>query len=253
MLAGVVIAACGGSSNSSSTSAGVAAKAATAGGTSSRPSAQVQREITKARQRLEKRDVGVRECLQKGGISTATKLGIQVSSQPPKGMTHAQYEAFVNKCGAHVENPVLRQAGAKFAACMRENGVNYPAPGTSAALGAKGLNTTSSAYKKALAKCRSVLSNALRATARAGGTGAAGSVGQAKAPPAALTVKVPASVTAILTRFTTCMRTHGVGAFPQPKGATFDMTGTHIDTHSATYKSAETHCNLILRALDQTG
>lgn len=167
---GCLLAGCG-SSSSGSRSTSTTTTAARTGATSSHPSAQVQREIKKARQRREKRDVAVRECLQKGGISPVTKLGIQVSSQPPKGMTHAQYEAFVSKCGAHIENPVLRQALAKFAACMRENGVNYPAPGTGAALGAKRLDTTSSTYKKALAKCRSVLSNAFRAGARTGGAG----------------------------------------------------------------------------------
>lgn len=66
-------------------------------------------------------------------------------------------------------------------------------------------------------------------------------------------VKVPASVTAIMTRFTTCMRTHGINGFPEPKGASFDLPGTNIDSHTPAYKSAEAKCNAILQALDPRG
>jgi hypothetical protein len=49
------------------------------------------------------------------------------------------------------------------------------------------------------------------------------------------------------------MRGHGIAGFPEPTGASFDLTGTGLDTHSASYKAAETACNHILQALDPRG
>jgi hypothetical protein len=249
--ASAVLSACGSSSNSSSsTGTSTVGKVVS---TSSRPSAQVQREITKTRQALEKRHVAVSECLRKGGVSTLAKVGIQVSSQPPRGMTHTQYEALVNKCGGHIENPLLRQAFAKFATCMRANGVNFPTPNTSGKgpiFSAKGINTTSPAYRAAVAKCRSVLSTAFRASAGTRGSGrTAGSTSQAKpAPVVRPKVKVPPAITHDLERFTACMREHGVTSFPEPEGASFNTTHLHLDPNSAQYKAAAKTCEPILQA-----
>jgi hypothetical protein len=95
-------------------------------------------------------------------------------------VTRAQYEAALKKCGggafrgggARFKNPVFRQTLTRFAACMRENGVNLPAPNTSGngpIFDTKGLNTTSSKFAKAQAKCRSALRGAFRGPSGAGG------------------------------------------------------------------------------------
>jgi hypothetical protein len=262
VLACLGLAACGESSTSSSSSAStsVAAKAATAGGTSSGPAGHANGEIGTVRRELEKHDTVARACLQKKHIALPT-LGVQVSSNTPKGMTRAQYEAVVNKCGGRIENPVLRLAIAKFATCMRENGVNYPTPGKGSVLGTKGLNTTSPAYRKAATKCSSVLRTAFRASAGAhggvrgapggtsGSTGAAGSAGSAKTPPTVRPkIKVPPAVTKALQKFTACMRENGVTSFPEPEGASFNVSHVHLDTKSAQYKAAEKKCEPILQA-----
>jgi hypothetical protein len=265
VLACLGLAACGESATSSSSSAStsVAAKAATAGGTSSGPAGHANGEIGTVRRELEKHDTVARACLQKQHIALPT-LGVQVSSNTPKGMTHTQYEALVNKCGGHIENPLLRQAFAKFATCMRANGVNFPTPNTSGKgpiFSAKGINTASPAYRAAATKCRSVLSTAFRASAgtrggvrgapggTSGSTGAAGSAGSAKTPPPVRPkIKVPPAVTKALQKFTACMRENGVTSFPEPEGASFNVSHVHLDTKSAQYKAAEKKCEPILQA-----
>ena len=98
-------------------------------------------------------------------------------------MTRAQYEAAIKKCGggafaggaaARLKNPTYLAALSKFAACMRENGVNVPAPNTSGKgpiFDTKGIDTASSQFKAAESKCRSDLIGAFR-------RGAAGGAGQ---------------------------------------------------------------------------
>ena len=104
-------------------------------------------------------------------------------------MTRTQYEAIRKKCGANflgggglrrglpgigsrLQSPAVVQALAKFAACMRENGVNVPAPNTSGkgpVFNTKGLNTTGSAFRTAVTKCISKLPGARRAHPGAAG------------------------------------------------------------------------------------
>jgi len=197
VLAVVVLSACGGSSkSSSSTGTSTVAKAAT-GGTSSGPAGQTG----KRRRELEIRGTARRECLQKNGVKLpkgTTGLGL------PKGVTRAQYEAALKKCGGGLggrgnlaSNPAFKQAFAKFATCMRENGVNFPAPNTSGkgpVFSAKGVDTKSTAFRAASTKCRSVLSTAFRSASKAsrppggappaaGVPGGAGATGQAKPTP----------------------------------------------------------------------
>jgi hypothetical protein len=150
----------------------------------------------------------VRECLQKNGI-TLPKFTPGKRPAPgtgggfpggaggrtlPKGVSRAQYEAALKKCGGglnggaffrggagHFNSPVVKQALAKFAACMHENGINVPAPNTSGKgpiFNTKGLNTSSATFKAAEAKCSSDLDGAFRA--HPGGAGAPpGSAGAA--------------------------------------------------------------------------
>jgi len=73
--------------------------------------------------------------------------------------------------------------------------------------------------------------------------------GAARIPP----VKVPPRVTAIMSRFTACMRAHGVAGFPEPEGASFNLTHTHVDATTTAYKAAQAQCNSILQALDSPG
>ena len=198
LLACLGLAACGGSSSSSSgttattsasTGTGTGAKGANAG-----------------------RFAAVRECLQKNGVTLpafkpgqhgqpqargpfgggAGAAGSTGGPQLPKGVTRAQYEAALKKCGggkfagrgggARFKNPAFQAALAKFATCMRENGVNVPAPNTSGngpVFDTKGIDTSSAQFKAAEVKCQSDLSGAFRrgpgtSGSAAGGGGAGG-------------------------------------------------------------------------------
>jgi hypothetical protein len=180
LLACLGLAACGGSSKGSSTSANAAAAAAS--GAQTGPAGARGGRFT-----------ALRECLQKNGISLPSRtpgarrapgigglLGGAGGPQLPKGVTRAQFEAAVKKCGgggfgggagARLKNPAYRQALAKFATCMHENGVNVPAPNTSGngpIFNTKGLNTTSSQFKTAQTKCSSDLRTAFRPSPGAG-------------------------------------------------------------------------------------
>ncbi len=89
-------------------------------------------------------------------------------------------------------NPTFKRALAKFATCMRENGVNIPAPNTSGSgpiFSTKGIDTTSAQFKTAETKCSGDLRAGFRGGAgvhRApGGPGAAGPSGAPGGPGAA--------------------------------------------------------------------
>ena len=111
-------------------------------------------------------------------------------------MTRAQYTAVLSKCGGGnfrgpgafkgrraFNNARFRQALAKFATCLRQNGVNLPQANTNGKgpiFDTKGINTASPQFKQAELKCRAVLLAGLRQGAghlrprltgsRAGGT-----------------------------------------------------------------------------------
>jgi hypothetical protein len=97
--------------------------------------------------------------------------------QLPKGVTRAQVQAAMKKCGGggglrgpngragprRFGSPTFRKALAAFAACMRSNGVKLPEPdtsGTGPVFSTKGINTASASFKAASAKCQSVLRSA---------------------------------------------------------------------------------------------
>jgi hypothetical protein len=157
---------------------------------------------------------------------------------------------------AAVATPALKRAFTKFATCMRESGVNFPLPNTSGKgpiFSAKGVDIRSAKFKAAEVKCRGDLLHAFRAqrgASKVGTTGAtSGSTGQTKpSPEPKLKIKVPPKVAHALQHFTACMREHGVTNYPEPEGASFNMSHTHIDTKSAQYKAAEKKCNPILNA-----
>jgi outer membrane murein-binding lipoprotein Lpp len=155
-----------------------------------------------------------------------------------------------------ITTPALKRAFTKFAMCIRESGVKFPLPNTSGKgpiFSAKGVDIRSAKFKAASIKCRGDLLGALRAhrgTVKTQGTaGSPGAAGQTKPSPAPkLKVKVPPKVTHVLQQFTACMRESGVTNYPEPEGASFNLSHTHIDTKSAQYKAAEKKCNPILNA-----
>jgi hypothetical protein len=192
LLACLGLAACGSSSGSSSSttsaSASTTAKGAGAAGAKAPNSG---------------RFAAVRECLKKNGITLPQRTpgqrrppgatggflgggaGGTGGPQLPKGVTRAQYEAALKKCGgnfaggtrggARFKSPAFHAALAKFASCLRANGVNVPAPNTSGngpVFDTKGIDTSSAQFKAAEAKCQSDLRAAFRRGGAAGGAGA---------------------------------------------------------------------------------
>jgi len=183
-LASLALAACGGSSSGSGTTS-TSATTSNAGRT---PQAR--------------RFAAFRECMKKNGVSlpkfTPGKRpphargfdGAPGNPRLPEGVSSAQYEAAIKKCGGapsdfaggrRFNSPAVRQALAKFATCMRANGENVPKPNTSGngrpVFSSKGLNVTSAKFKAAEAKCRRDLLGSFRA--HPGGAG-----GAPQAPPA---------------------------------------------------------------------
>ncbi|MHB8242147.1 MAG: hypothetical protein ACYDHN_09165 [Solirubrobacteraceae bacterium] len=143
-----------------------------------------------------KRFTALRECLKKNGITLPKRTPGQRpgsggflagSGGPPlpKGVTRAQYEAAIKKCGGgaggrlagggspqRFNTPAFKKALTKFASCMRENGVPVPAPNTSGkgpVFSTKGLNSTSAKFKAAQTKCAAVLRGVFRAQPGAAG------------------------------------------------------------------------------------
>jgi hypothetical protein len=187
LLACLGLVACGGSSKSSATNASASATTSTSGGAAGTRARGTRARGTRARGAGAKRFKAVRECLQKSGITLPQRTPGQRPKggaggfpgagaggpQLPKGVTRAQYEAAIKKCGggsfagrgARFDNPAYRTALTKFAACMRENGVNVPAPDTSGKgpiFSTKGIDTTSPQFKAAESKCSGDLRSILR-------------------------------------------------------------------------------------------
>ena len=210
LLACLGLAACGGSSKSSSSTTATNAAATS---TTTTPTTGATGKVPGGPN--SGRFAALRECLQKNGI-TLPKLtpgqrrpggaggllgGGAAGPQLPKGVTRAQYEATLKKCGGNAfaggagrrfNSPTFKGALAKFATCMRENGVNIPAPNTSGSgpiFNTKGIDTAGTQFKTAETKCSSDLRAGFRSGAGAngapGGPGAAGANGAPGAAPPA--------------------------------------------------------------------
>jgi hypothetical protein len=79
---------------------------------------------------------------------------------------------------------VFKAALAKYGDCLRENGIKLPAPNTSGngpIFDTKGIDTNSSQFRTASAKCRNVLTGAFRHPAGAPGASGAPPAGGAPA------------------------------------------------------------------------
>jgi hypothetical protein len=192
----VGVASCGGSSTSSSTGTNAAATNTAPTGSTGVPTGPTGVGPTGASGRSA-RFSALRECLQKNGVTLPSRapgqgpprggfLGGATGGQLPPGVSREKLEAAMKKCGASgrfarfgrsggsagfLRSPRFSQALTKFAACMRENGVNLPPPNTSGSgpiFDTKGIDTRSPQFASAEAKCRSDLSGALRSGATGG-------------------------------------------------------------------------------------
>jgi hypothetical protein len=181
LLAGLLLAACGGSSPSSTST--TKASASTTSPSSTTPSTGAPRGLG--------RFAHFRECLDKNGISlpkfTRGKrpsggfLGGGAGPQLPAGVSRAKYEAALKKCGGapgagrargFASNPKAKEALDKFAACMRADGIELPAPNTSGSgpvFDTKGIDVAGSKFTAAEAKCGSSLRGVFGAGLHPGG------------------------------------------------------------------------------------
>ncbi len=226
LLACVGLTACGSSSsNTSSTSSTAAnaaatstpAPAAAAAGTTTSGGAATGTTPTTPSGSAAPASAGhfaaVRECLQKNGVALPARppgggaahrggpgllggAGASGGFKLPKGMTSAQYQEVLKKCGGggfrpgnfhgagaggarrEFDSPRFRQALTSFAACLRQNGIAIPTPNTSGKgpiFSTKGIDTASPKFKQAEVKCRPALLAGLRAGARSGTSAGAAS------------------------------------------------------------------------------
>jgi hypothetical protein len=204
LLAAVGLAACGGSSSTTSTAANAAAAAkssggttapggtsSTPGGTSSTPGGTSPAPGTPGAPTgtFPARFAAVRACLAKKGVvlppRTPGSPGFLGGRPPlPKGVTLAQYDEALKSCGGGFAGGRVAGGGrfnrapataaatarfhamlARFAACLRQNGVNIGEPNTSGkgpVFNTKGISTAGPAFRAAETKCRASLVAALR-------------------------------------------------------------------------------------------
>ena len=193
LLASAALVACGGSSSTtgSTTTATTNASATAPAGGANRFSA-------------------LRECLKKEGITLPTRskgsrpkggpggafLGGGGARTLPNGVSRSKFEAAMKKCGGagfnrfggrgRANSASFKKSLEKFATCMRENGIDVPAPNTSGSgpiFNTKGIDTASSKFRTAQQKCASLLSYA-RPGGAAGAPGGPGGAGGAEPAPA---------------------------------------------------------------------
>jgi hypothetical protein len=201
VAASLGLAACGGSSSTTTTTTQTAANAAatgtTTGGTSTSGTSTGTSSTgttgtgtsttgTTSGTSAATRITAVRTCLSKKGITlpqqTAGTGGFPGGgAQLPKGMSRAQFAEALQSCGAGFNghhfgkrakgfknpfnNPRFHAVLARFAACLRQDGIDVGEPNTSGKgpiFDTKGINTGSAQFKAAEAKCRSTLLYALK-------------------------------------------------------------------------------------------
>jgi hypothetical protein len=173
LLAGLLLTACGSSGKGSATTTATTASGATA----RNPGARFTQ---------------LRECLKKQGVTLPTRKagggtpptssengagGPGSGPQLPGGINRTKLQEALKKCGGgagfgggripggRFNDKQARAALTKYAACLRENGVDVPKPNTSGkgpVFDTKGIDTSSAAFKKAQSKCKSLLPNFFR-------------------------------------------------------------------------------------------
>jgi hypothetical protein len=194
------LAACGGSSHTSTTqttanaaatgtattgaaSSGASSAGTTSPGTSSNGNGNGNA-TTPAGRRNPARFAALHACLARKGITFPQRTPGSLyggGAQLPKGMSRAQFTQALRSCGAGFSghrllkgfkgyhnpfnNPRFHATLTRFAACLRQNGINVGEPNTSGKgpiFDTKGINTGSPQFKAATAKCRSTLLGALK-------------------------------------------------------------------------------------------
>jgi hypothetical protein len=185
---GLGVAACGGSSNGTTSNSTSTTKSSTS--------------TTPTQGARASRFAALRQCLQREGITLPQRPsgsarpnggapggffggpGATRTFQLPNGVSRSKYEAALKKCGGtslggrrNFSSTAVKQELTKFASCMREDGINLPAPNTSGngpVFNTKGVQTNSARFKTAEGKCASDLPAGFgRRAGRAPGTGAA--------------------------------------------------------------------------------
>lgn len=174
----VALAACGSSGGGSSSASTTASTSASKAGSGSN------------------RFAALRSCLQKQGITLPSPPsggtgrpggpgapGGGRGPRPPEGVSQSQFRAALKKCGAgnfhggragDLNSASARAALNGYAACLRTNGVNVPAPNTTGkgpVFNTNGIDTSSSRFKAAQSKCRSDLKGVFPGGGAGGGAG----------------------------------------------------------------------------------
>ena len=159
----VAVAALAGCGGSSGTSSSKASGSTAAGSTAATSTAATQPERLRA-------------CLKRLGINVPSSVSTvsDLVANPPKGVSRAQLVAAVQSCGdigpglatvkPRATPSAYAQAFVSFVSCMREQGVNLPAPNTSGkgpVIDLKGVDTTSAKYKAAAGKCAPIVAKVL--------------------------------------------------------------------------------------------
>ncbi|MEA2153025.1 MAG: hypothetical protein QOI18_1258 [Solirubrobacteraceae bacterium] len=184
LAACVALAACGSSGSGSSSAANTSSSSASKAG------GQGSSRFTALRSCLQKQGItlpappsgGTRP---QGGPGAGAPGGGPRGLQPPQGVSQAQFEAALKKCGGGkppqgaggaINSASARAGLVKYASCLRQNGINVPEPNTTGkgpVFSTKGIDTSSSRFKAAQSKCQSDLKGAF--PGGGGGTPPAGS------------------------------------------------------------------------------
>jgi hypothetical protein len=156
-----------------------------------------------------------------GGSHTTTSASS--ATPPPGGSTSSSR-------GGGASMTMQLKDGAKFAACMRKNGVpNFPDPGRDGSLAfgpSSGINPNSPKFKAAQAKCEKEIPHG-------------------PPPSPAQQQKMQRAALA----FSRCMRAHGVTHFPDPQFGSGKVSiqakgspGSGLDPNSPLFKRAQQAC-----------
>jgi hypothetical protein len=199
------LAACGGSGSSTTNSAKAATNSAATGATGTSSTGTPSTGTTPAvpgspagpgSAARALRFTAMRACLSKKGITVPQRTPGFLpggGAQLPQGMTRTQFAEALKSCGANVgaagglrrgfhpgthtfNNPRFHAVLSRFAACLRQNGIKVSEPNTTGKgpiFNTNGLNTGSTQFKAASAKCRSVLFSGVRPKAAPGSAAAA--------------------------------------------------------------------------------